>query len=282
MKVIDHDLELFLAMAKALNISRASDQLGIQQSGLSKALKRLEARLEQRLFIRKKSGLELTPFGASLKDAVGSLQDHWEHHLREKVSGDPGLQGLFRVGAHASIAISVIPRFLGTMLGDFPGLELELTFARSPEINRQVLNHELDLGFVMNPVMFPDLVVRPITREHVYYWHSKNFPATRVDGDARQVVLYNPEMLNLDRVLSRAKPARLIAVPSYEVLASTLQVTPCLGILPEIVARRYKDLAPQGRPFYPGQLCLVYRKDRFTSRARRALITQVIEALRIS
>jgi len=276
MKIIDRDYELFLVMAKSLSLSRASDQIGIQQSGLSKALRRLELQLGKRLFIRKKSGLELTPYGSSLRDAVGSLRDYWEQHLREKISDESGIQGTLRMGTHASLGMSLVPPLLALMEKDYPAAEMEFRFARSPEVNRQVLNHELDLGIVANPVMFPDLVVRPLFKETVHYWVHRDFKVGRL---AEKTVLFNPEMLNIDRLLHRIKPSRLVSVPNYEVLASSLAELPAVGILPELVAKRFPELSSVGRPFFFAQICLVYRKDRFISRTRRELIRRVSEAL---
>ena len=65
------DLRTFLACAQTLSFRKASLELGINNTTISRALDRLEEHLGQKLFIRHQSGLALTDEGIGLLDAPG-------------------------------------------------------------------------------------------------------------------------------------------------------------------------------------------------------------------
>ncbi|MFF3271983.1 LysR family transcriptional regulator [Streptomyces chrestomyceticus] len=68
------ELEYFLGVADELHFGRAADRLAIAQPALSKAIRRIEARLGVPLFIRSSRSVELTPAGRA-------LQEHGRHAL---------------------------------------------------------------------------------------------------------------------------------------------------------------------------------------------------------
>lgn len=68
------ELEYFLAVAEDLHFGRAAVRLSIAQPALSKAIRRIEARLGVPLFVRSSRHVELTPAGKA-------LQEHGRHAL---------------------------------------------------------------------------------------------------------------------------------------------------------------------------------------------------------
>jgi DNA-binding transcriptional LysR family regulator len=68
------ELEYFIAVADGLHFGRAAVRLSIAQPALSKAIRRIEARLGVPLFVRSSRHVELTPAGKA-------LQEHGRHAL---------------------------------------------------------------------------------------------------------------------------------------------------------------------------------------------------------
>ena len=65
MSLVLDDIRYFNTVSQFLNMTRASEVLGVTQPTLSYAMKRLENELGGELFIRLKNGLQLTQLGES-------------------------------------------------------------------------------------------------------------------------------------------------------------------------------------------------------------------------
>ena len=60
-------LEVFIAVAKHLNITRAARELHVSQSAVSQQIERLEENLRVTLIRKTRRGIELTEQGASVR-----------------------------------------------------------------------------------------------------------------------------------------------------------------------------------------------------------------------
>ncbi|PHM66691.1 LysR family transcriptional regulator [Xenorhabdus stockiae] len=72
---ISKDLENFMAVARNKSINKASKELFITQSPISRSLKKLEFSLGVKLFVRKSQGLVLTEEGERLYNKIFSLYE---------------------------------------------------------------------------------------------------------------------------------------------------------------------------------------------------------------
>ncbi len=84
-------LRYFLAVAKAENITRASELLHISQPSLSRQLMDLEAEIGKPLFLRGKRKLTLTQAGVFLRkraEEIVALSEKTEQELKQE-SGEP-------------------------------------------------------------------------------------------------------------------------------------------------------------------------------------------------
>ena len=100
-----HQLRIFLAVAQAATLTRASKQLGLAQPSLSKQLAALEENVGARLFERAHKRMVLTDAGRLLlfhAQRVIRGIDEAEAGLREFTSGKRAAPGLYFCGFYVS------------------------------------------------------------------------------------------------------------------------------------------------------------------------------------
>lgn len=157
MKYSLRQIEVFLATARYQNISRAAEELSMSQSAASGALKDLEQRYNAPLFDRVGKRLQLNMLGKSLRPQAEALLVKAEEV--ESVLLDQRPAGAIRVGATMTIGNYLMVPLVSVFKRKFPDIEIELHVANTTEIAQQVLNFELDVGFLEGDYRHHDLSV---------------------------------------------------------------------------------------------------------------------------
>jgi DNA-binding transcriptional LysR family regulator len=119
-------LAYFVAIAEERNFTRAAQRIPIAQPAISQQIHRLEAELGERLFLRDRRGVRLTPAGqALLPHARTALQA--AEGGREAVAALSGLlAGRLTVGLVHPLPDRRFPRLLGAFHRTYPRIELTL------------------------------------------------------------------------------------------------------------------------------------------------------------
>jgi DNA-binding transcriptional LysR family regulator len=151
-------LRAFLVVAERRGVSRATEELALTQSAISRQIQSLERALRAKLFVRHGHSLILTDAGRILLEhgrrilrAVGEAQD--------ALDGLRGLRrGHLRIGAASTIGTYLLPEPLGAFKRLFPGIEVTLEIANKAETLRRLLAQEIDIGFVGPPIRAAALV----------------------------------------------------------------------------------------------------------------------------
>lgn len=138
------DLSLFVLVADTGNLSQAARQLGMQPATASAALKRLEQRLDTRLFERSTRSMRITAQGQLFldycRDALVLLEQGEAvlGHARDR------LQGKLRMTAPADFGRNVLAPMASEFMALHPGVTLILQCAdRSADLFRD----PVDLAF---------------------------------------------------------------------------------------------------------------------------------------
>ncbi len=273
------DLHYFLEVAKQGNVSRAATSLSVSQPTLSMAIKRLEDSLGTELFVRFKTGVHLTPPGRRLVQEARGLLEQWERIRTLTLGEESTLAGHFRVGAHVSVALYALPQILPLLRTRMPELEVSWVHDLSRNVAQKVLDNELDMALVINPVEHPDLVILPLARDKVTFWkHPKleNFETLIYDPDLHQ----SQDLLRrYDKNQGRGFRRRMTS-PSLEVVRTLVTERMGVGILPERVAARATQKLERlsKSPVYEDILCLIYRAHQKRGRAFNELKEVIKEA----
>lgn len=269
------ELRVFLETAKALNVTRASERLGLSQPALSHALQRIERQLGMVLFQRSKKGLKLTSSGAKLLRRGEDLVREWEQLHRELLDDEEKVAGIFRFGCHPSVGLYTLPFFMPLLQRDYPLINLQVRHGLSRHIAEGIIRGEIDLGIVVNPPSHPDLVIQELMKDEVVPW-----VATR--KKVPDVLICDPDLLQIQWLLRELDKRKIlfdrrIETSSLE-LVRELTVHGCgYGILPGRVAAMSSGLSPafDEVPGFKDRICLIYRVDTEKTAAFRALIETV-------
>ena len=119
-------LVVLAAVADARGFGRAAERLGMTQSGVSKAIAKLESRLGARLVHRTSRAVELTDEGRALYERVAEHLAGIGEAAAETSKSRESVRGKLRVNVDALFSRMVLSPNLSEFLLRNPGLELRI------------------------------------------------------------------------------------------------------------------------------------------------------------
>jgi DNA-binding transcriptional LysR family regulator len=114
------------AVVEAGSFVRAGEVLGLTQSGVSRAIQRLEQQLKLRLFERSSRAVKLTDEGRSFYETVVPLLSQLEEASEKAGRSTVSVRGRLRINADAHFARLVLSPQIGEFLGAHPELGVEI------------------------------------------------------------------------------------------------------------------------------------------------------------
>ena len=162
-------LSYFVAVARTRHFTQAADLVGVAQPSLSKQIRVLENSLGTSLFVRHRSGIELTSAGEALLPHAERILIDVES-ARRAVHEVAGLQrGRVRLGATPSLCDGLLPDVLTHFHSAHPDIELEVHEAGSRVLARELAQGSLDLALLIAPrePFSDDIVATPVMRERL-------------------------------------------------------------------------------------------------------------------
>ncbi|MGG5820348.1 LysR substrate-binding domain-containing protein [Falsiroseomonas sp. HW251] len=119
------DLDAFAAVARARSFRRAASLRGVSASGLSEAVRRLEARLGLGLLVRTTRSVTPTEAGARLLARLSPALGEVRAALDEIEAGR-GVSGTLRLNVPGAVARLVLPGLLPRFMAAHPALSVEI------------------------------------------------------------------------------------------------------------------------------------------------------------
>ncbi|MFM8313814.1 MAG: LysR family transcriptional regulator [Deltaproteobacteria bacterium] len=283
------ELVYFLEVSQTLNVSRAAERLGITQPTLSLAIQRLEDSIGTPLFIRTKTGVQLTRAGCRLAHQTRTIIREWEKLREEVLKDEEEIRGSYILGAHPSVSLFTLPQIIEPLMKQHEKLELKLVHGLSRKITEEVISFKIDFGIVVNAVQHPDIVIKQLWEDTVTLWTSKNGSPLQDPFSGKAVLICDPELIQTDSILKKIKKSqikfsRIITSSNLELIASLTQTGAGIGILPSRVATNQAlalTLKPlKHAPCFQDRHSLIFRADAQKSKANRSLAHEIERLLK--
>jgi len=173
-------LRSFIAVARALNFSRAARELHLSQPALSAQIKVLEDGLGLLLLERNKRTVRLTRAGESFLADAEVLMDDAAEAKKRAARFASGQAGHLRIGFVASATPELVPTIVLAFRTRFPHVTLGLKNLPTVLQVEALEAHTLDVGFVRLPLTAPRLSITPIHSEPFAMIISKHHQLARV------------------------------------------------------------------------------------------------------
>lgn len=273
MPLIMDDVKYFITVSETLNITKASQIIGISQPALSYAIKRLENTFGGELLIRLKNGIQLTKLGEEFKQRSYRLLHEWEQAQNLTLAEGGLAQGRYTIAIHPSVALYAIQFFMPILQQDFPMLNFNFIHGLSREMTEKVISWEADFGIVVNPIQHPDLVISKLYTDEVTIFHGKN---------AQNKLIYDSNLAQSQFILKKISKKihfnGIVNSANLEVVAKLTSLEFGYGILPAKVASQYSHLKKvKDAPLFKDEICLVYRPEKHNNLTSKQII-QIIKS----
>ena len=144
-------LEYINAIHQYKHFGKAAEHCNVTQATLSAMVKKLEEELGVVLFDRSKKPVITTADGLKvLKLAQKGIE--LKNELEQFSSQESGeIAGIIKIGIIPTIASSLLPLVLPSILEKYPKLHLKITEATTDEILEQLNQDQLDVGLLATP-----------------------------------------------------------------------------------------------------------------------------------
>lgn len=185
-------LEQFVAVAREGSLGKAATQLGLSQPTLTRNIRSLEAEVGTKLFERGPLGTVMTPVGRRFLPRAESIILDVERAVSEL--GDTGANAHLRVGVSPNFFFDVLPRAIGMLIGEDPGMNLHTSSGTRETIAEDLRRGVIDLGICLIPDFFltgetetSEIEFEPFGRERVLPYARPGHPALAAETLAEVV-----------------------------------------------------------------------------------------------
>lgn len=174
MKYTLRQLEIFVAISRSANVSRAAEALSLSQSATSTALSEFERQFDLQLFDRVGKSLRINETGQQLLPQAVELLDRAKE-IENLLKGHAGF-GLMKIGATLTVGNYLATILVAQFLQEHPESRIQLQVHNTGTIVQQIANHELDLGLIEGDCNHPDIEVQPWIADELVVFCAPNHP----------------------------------------------------------------------------------------------------------
>ena len=175
-------IRTFLEIVNQRSFAAAAEKLHVAQTTVSARIRLLEERLGRVLFVRNKSGAELTSAGEQLLRYAPTFVQLWER-ARHQVALPPNKQAVLAVGGELSVWSPLLLNWLVWMRQAAPEVALRAKIDLAKDLITQVAEGVLDLAILYTPQHRPGLEVEHLIDEKLVLVTTHPDPSRVIDTD---------------------------------------------------------------------------------------------------
>lgn len=170
-------IEVFVALSEEKSFSNAAMRLGITQSAVSHAIKKLEQELGVYLISREQKKFFLTEMGNHI--LIYCKEIHQQiHNIKEEVDAHQnGTKGIIRLGTVWSVANSILPKLINSWKRKFPKVDISVFEGTDQEIEEWLLKGVVDMGIFSGS--HPELDLIKLTQDQFFAVVSEENPLSQ-------------------------------------------------------------------------------------------------------
>lgn len=174
-------IEVFRAIMLCRSITDAARMLGASQPTLTKVLRHAEDQLGFKLFRREHGRLQPTEEAQLLFADADRIFRELQSLQRLSTDLREGTGGLLRVGATASLALSVVPDALACYRREFPGVRIMSHLLAGHEMAEMIVAHQLDVGISIAPMDVPSARTETLHKAEMVCIAPEEHPLAALD-----------------------------------------------------------------------------------------------------
>jgi LysR family transcriptional regulator, low CO2-responsive transcriptional regulator len=284
----------FYEVAVHKSFTLAAEKLYRTQPAISTQVRILEEELGEKLFDRIGKRVCLTQAGEILlpyAERLLNLHDEAKLAITE-LNATP--KGKILIGANEATCIYVLPQIFALFKEKYPEVQISIYRNFSKKVVDKILDNQLDFGIVTLPVANRDLNVMPIAEDELWLVTSPSHPlALRTTINLNEVVpypiIFHKAGTTRERLMKHfgklwEKLNISMELASIETIKKFVSIGMGISIVPKSYVHneseqgtlrliRIKNLKMIRK------LGLIYRKNRYLSRASKAFLEVVEESL---
>lgn len=183
----------FLEIATSGSFFNAAKRLNVTQSTVSVRVKRLEEELGRRLFLRTKSGTQMTPAGEQFERFARSIIKVWEE-AKYQVGVPDTFENALCVGSQYSLWPKFAMRWLRLLERVMPDTALRAEMGMPDQLLRMMLDGLVDVAIMYTPQLRPGLSVQVLMEDSLVLAASSS-DYTRELDDSYIFIDWGPEFV---------------------------------------------------------------------------------------
>ena len=268
-------LEILRAIAREGSLTAAARRLGLSQSALSHAVRKLEAVLGAEVWVREGRGLRLTAAGEHLLSFAARVLPQFEHAERTVTQIARGERGTLRIGMECHPCYRWLLKVVDPFIREFEDVELDVKQKFQFGGIGALFAHEIDMLVTPDPLQRKGLRFEPVfdyeqvlvvAREHPLAKRPYVVPA---DLEAETLITYPVEVERLDiftqfLLPATAAPRRHLLIETTDIMLQLVASGRGVAALPRWLVAEYKktlrlSVVRLGRRGVPKQIFLGIR-----------------------